>query len=380
MEKIKTAGALFFATLFASVALVGAETATVKPNGCEGPVLCSSFPMYGKEQDCCDHRWHIDIGLLYQQPWMYGMTAGMKNYGQPFNQPLGTTGEVEYINTVGSDLDTCFGYTAGVTASLGHLMEHDNWYVGAKFDWLSSSISDKDFSAGNTTYTMGINNVWTNLNTIMIKPEGGVTLPPYYTSLLFNASIDIYQLDVLLSRGSFHSSCFSYEPFAGVKALWYSGSFNTKGYNFSTTATNDFADASDNANWSFDMDAWGVGPMFGFNGEYHITEGLSFFSNSDVAILYGRMNANYTLKYTLVTISNPENYGTIGADYDSNQEYYVPLRSIIGLQLSRYCLDGQHFVAVKLGYDARYVFAKSAPLGAGDIASSGLYLNFIWDF
>ena len=66
----------------------------------------------------------------------------------------------------------------------------------------------------------------------------------------------------------------------------------------------------------------------------------------------------------------------------STQQYFVPIRTILGVKLGTYCLQDEHYVAVKVGYDARYVFAYPAlyKYGGGSIAMNGLYVNFIWDF
>jgi len=76
MEKNKIIGVFFTACILLSSALFAEEIPSVKPNGCKGPVLCSSYPIYGRCDECCDYRWSVNLGLLYQQPWMSNMGAG----------------------------------------------------------------------------------------------------------------------------------------------------------------------------------------------------------------------------------------------------------------------------------------------------------------
>ena len=117
--------------------------------------------------------------------------------------------------------------------------------------------------------------------------------------------------------------------------------------------------------------------MFGVNGEYFITQDLSIFSDSDIAVLYGQMrfrvNANGVLLSPESTVVN----NNLNSIQNSDQEYFIPVRTILGLKLGRHCVNGEHYVAVKVGYDARYVFARAI---APDMAASGLYVNLIWDF
>jgi hypothetical protein len=46
MGKNKIIGALFTAYILLSSALFAEDIPSVKPNGCKGPVLCPSYPIY----------------------------------------------------------------------------------------------------------------------------------------------------------------------------------------------------------------------------------------------------------------------------------------------------------------------------------------------
>ncbi len=367
-----------------SVMLVAFNSVTadsVKPNGSKGPVLCPTFPIIGNIEDC-GYTWHVDLGLLYQQPGFSGMNAGT-SYSPVFEET--TNG---FQNQAITNLQQSFDYSLGLTVSLGHLIQHDEWFVLARFDWMNATTTT-DYDNPNLYY--GPN---ANFNYDVLIDTDWINNSNSFSEINYSADISIYALDVLLSRGSYHSKCFSYEPFMGVKALWYNDS-QTSNYYSTTLSTHGYIPTLVQS-----QDNWGVGPMFGFNGEYHITNGLSLFSDSDIAILYGQSYNNSVSSVSAGTATVTEAQ-IISNNTQNDCQYYVPVRSIIGIKLDSYCLEDSHYVAIKLGYDARAVLTApliltttssasgttNAPATgnittviSNDIFMSGLYANFEWDF
>lgn len=360
-------GALLTIALGSSLALFGREVDSVKPstkpNGCHGPVLCPIFPVAGRA-DCC-RTWHVDIGLLYQQPAFTEMVAGT-SYVPAF--PYDTTGG-EFANQTITTLQECLDYSIGLTVSLGHLMKHDNWYFGGRFDWLSASV-DTTYDTVDQVTTQIVANA--NLDAhIFINTDFDVDAD-HFNKAVYHAFMDIYVLDVLLSRGSYHSKSFSYEPYAGVKAMWFTAKQNVSYYN---------ADIFDDGNvtkWSEAEHNWGAGPMFGFNGEYHFLDEIALFSDSDIAILYGEARNTRVTTLTGVADSDVETTRTITLNNNVLCQFYLPVRSIIGLKFSRYCLEDRHFIALKIGYDVRTVIAY--PDDESGFTMGGLYTNLVWNF
>jgi|GEM_PF-2169336 len=373
-----------------SVMLVAFNSVTadsVKPNGCKGAVLCPTFPIIGNMEDC-GYTWHVDIGLLYQQPGFAGMNAGT-SYSPVYAETSGG-----FQNQTIKNLLQCFDYSLGLTVSLGHLIKHDDWFVLARFDWMNANSSVNYETAGdyygpnanfNFDVMLGLSNNW--------NPAAD-----YFTSIDYNAEISIYALDVILSRGSYHSKCFSYEPFMGVKALWYND--NQAIDYFGPTTTGAPLVNGNIPSLNLSQDNWGVGPVFGFNGEYHITNGLSLFSMSDVGILYGQSENDYISTLSSAT-TGVTTLQAISNNTQNNCQYYVPVRSIIGIKLDSYCLEDAHYVAIKLGYDVRAILTTpitSSTTSSGtvnstevltstittaisnDVFMSGLYCDFEWDF
>ncbi len=384
MKLNKTAGALLAVVLCNASTLFGAEDkmVSVKPNGCKGPVLCPTFSILDDKGPCC-HTWHVDVGLLYQQPGFSGMTSGI-NYLGVFENTSAATFEEQTITT----LNECFPYTLGLTVSLGYLMPHDDWFLLAKFDWLSANTSI-NHSGQNDHYAPNPHFNFDVMTGTSWDPDTNS-----FSSIDYAAKLDIYALDVVLTRGSFHSSCYSLEPYVGVKALWYSSNQIMDYYSTEGGLTR-----QNLPSLTVSLDNWGAGPMFGFQGEYHLTHGLSFFSDSDVGVICGSSTNSYVSNLT-PDGSVIDYVQTINNNISSNGcQFYLPVRSIIGVKLSQYCLNDAHFIAVKLGYDARIVLSSplllstngvvGSSVGAAatvstpvpsDLFMSGLYVNFEWNF
>lgn len=372
-----------------SVMLVAFNSVTadsVKPNGCKGAVLCPTFPIIANMEDC-GYTWHVDLGLLYQQPGFAGMNAGT-SYSPLYQETSGG-----FQNQTIKNLLQSFDYSLGLTVSLGHLIKHDDWFVLARFDWMNANSSVNYETAG-TFYGPNAN---FNFDVMLGLSNNWNPATDYFTEIDYNAEISIYALDVILSRGSYHSKCFSYEPFMGVKALWYNDS---QAIDYFATFSGTPLTNGNVPSLNLSQDNWGVGPVFGFNGEYHITNGLSLFSMSDIGILYGQSENDYISTLSSAT-TGVTTLQAISNNTQNNCQYYVPVRSIIGIKLDSYCLEDAHYVAIKLGYDVRAILATPITSSttstamvdgasvltstittaiSNDVFMSGLYCDFEWDF
>jgi hypothetical protein len=380
------------------IALTSLSASNVKPNGCDGPVLCPSFPVINNCSKCC-YTWDVDIGLLYQQPGFANMSPGYA-YQPIFQNPpqrANRDASLVWVDQTSKMIEAQYDYTAGLTVGLGYLLKHDNWYVGLNFDYLGASTS-KVYQDSNTKYRPSSDFAFQAM-------AGGELNYPYGTwgNINYKANTDIYVLGAVLSRGSYHSNTFSYEPFAGVKALWFDNN-QTKKYQ-----SPDNPNANSQYILSTTQDNWGVGPMFGVNGEYHIISGISIFTDSSVGVLYGKNSYSaktfVSLGADIETDRNVTNSGNI------KNVVYVPVRTVLGFKLSSYFLEESHYVALKIGYDVQAVLSTSnktrleqgweaqrtnADVGAdvsatpiavsqvinisNDMFLSGLNLTFVWNF
>lgn len=339
---------------------------SVKQNCCNGPVLCPMSPIM-VEAGCC-HRMHFDIGLLYQSPQFEGAISGV-SYTPMFPFELEEVEDDLYIgNQLEKPLHQCFPYALGVTVSLGRYIEHDDFYIGARFDYLRSYKAAAYDTTDRPGYLLRPNS---NLNLDITEGTDFNADDDTLTKIIYNGAFKLYQLDVLMSRGSYYSSSFSYEPFAGIKALWFSLDQDTS--NFSS----DF-DGGNYMTWQERQDSWGAGPLFGFNTLYHFTCKLALFSDSDIALLYGESRLQNISTLVGVLDAPVEVDQVIDRQNNEGCQFYVPLRTILGVQLADYCFEKKHYLAAKVGFDVRAVIAY--PTDVRGFFMQGVYANLVWNF
>lgn len=363
--KIQKRIPLLLGMLFAATAIEG--TQSVKPTGCKGPVLCPTSRLAERE-DCC-HRWHLDVGLLYQQPAFTGMVSGTT-----YDPLFGTDSEGEFVNQTVKVLQECLPYSIGLTASLGYYLKHDNWYLGARFDWLSSSMSrDYYFHSSRGEEQIRPNG---NLD-INIYAGEGVEIDDFiFDQLQYYTKMDIYVLDVLVSRASYMSNCFTFDPYVGVKAVWFDAKQQANYFEMDDT---DLSELVDNPTlWTETENNWGAGPMAGFLSEYRFRKSIAFFSDSDVAVLYGVAKTLNNTSIIGQTDLDIETTRSIDLFDNFNCQFYFAARSILGLKFDHLTDDMAHYIAIKLGYDLRVVV--SYPNDENGFAMGGLYTNLVWNF
>ena len=361
MKRNKMAAALLGMTL-SLTALSAADEQYVeakmskKPNGCTGPTLCATNAML--RNNACDANWKFQIGLIYEQARFAEMHPGTSFV--PSN--IYDTAD-DWSNVTMRPIEATFDYDVGLLVSLGYFMDHDNWYAQVHFDWLNSKKKTTYNQAG-TTYELN-----ENVNSLLFT---GITGPYSFDNIAYEASMNFYTLDVTLSRGAWISKCFSLEYGMGIEALW----FDTKQAETGTPVSGAPLNVANVVSYESKQENWGVGPRVIFNGLYHIVQELYFFMDNSIGVLYGEATNN---EYSSIGAggSIDATRRVDGKTYYSMQ-YFVPVRSIIGAKIAKYCLEEKHYIALKVGYDARAVLSATNP-NKGFVAN-GLYLNFEWTF
>jgi hypothetical protein len=366
-------------TFLAGVTLMfgaaGLSADTIKPNGCKGPTLCDSSPII----DGCG--WHIDIGVIVEQMRVSNSAVYYTHgSGSSTNPTWDNPSRYDVIKNPNFDLD------AGVRVGIGYnATEHDDWNISANFEYLHSQGSISSSSEGHEVY----------------RPLNDVSI--FYTedtgSNFYNAnsslSVDYYLLDIALSRGSYFSDRFSFEPFAGLKASWIN-------YDASLRLQNDLNTADGiplTTSWlrrSF-VNFWGVGPMAGINANHHLFVGWSIFSSSNFSVLFGESNfADGTGFVTIEKLPFSQHVT------DVITVLCPTLRSIIGLQYDTDIFKETQHVKIRFGFDTRYYFnqypvaaryadtvaiegdlklnAASAVIENGSFGMVGLILDLGWDY
>ncbi len=325
LKKEKIAG--IFGAMLVALSFLSAED--VKPNGCKGPSLCTDLPL---EESC---GFYFNVGLIYEQMRISNTTVAFEHT----KSSVGTVSSPIRLNNM---LNLNFGMEPGFKFGVGYEHGHDDWQANASFEWLRSSAS----LAKEVTAPTYLSSAYTTEQ-----------LP--YDELNATLDVDYFLLDVYLSRGSFISKKYSFEPFAGFKASWIYYDTNTAFTHAPALGTL----PGESTLFVSDVDFWGVGPMIGLNGNYHMCAGWSVFALSDFSILLGESALNY---YD----------GIVSTESLPGQEQVVTtlivasptMRAVVGLQYEKYVMcDNQH-LTLRAGFDARVYFNQYPVVNITDSA------------
>ncbi len=327
-----------------------------KPNGCTGPTLCSTNAML--KNNACDANWKVQIGLIYEQARFAQMHPGTAYVPSNIYDTSADWADVSV-----KPIEATFDYDVGLLVGLGYYMDHDNWYAEVHFDWLNSK-KKTTYNQPGTVYDVN-----ENVNSLVYT---GITGPYSFDSIAYEANMNFYTLDISLSRGAWLSKCFSFEYGMGIEALW----FDTKQAETATPVSGAPLNVANVITYQSKQENWGVGPRVMLNGMYHIVQELYFFMDNSIGVLYGEATNNETSGIAAGGTVDAARTVT-GKTYYSMQ-YYVPVRSVIGVKFAKYCLEEKHYVALKVGYDARAVISATNP-NKGFVAN-GLFLQGEWTF
>ena len=327
MKKLKCFVGVFVVAALTMSGLHAKESSVgIKPNGCKGPILCDARPII----DGCG--WSLDVGVLIEAMRVgdtgYYYTHGGEG-GSTWEEP-GRLNKVKYLT---------FNLDPGLKVGLGYTSPHDDWKFQAGFEWLSSTGKSTIDEVGqairlSNTFQLHYDEDFVNID---------------FQEAAASLSIDYFLLDLAVSKGAYFSDRFSFEPLAGIKLNWI---------NYNTTvrlseAGNTLSELPQGTSWLKRSinDFWGVGPMLGFNANYHLFVGWSLFSKIDLAVLVG------------------ESYLKDGFGFVTNQKYpgqtvglsNIPLlsgatRTMIGLQYERDLFEETQHLVFRVGFDGRYYY------------------------
>lgn len=288
----------------------------VVPKGC--PVLCTSY------LDINCNNLMFDVGILLEQFKLTGTQFAFTSVGNaPFNSALPRNA---------FPLKAHFKLQWGVTVAAGYYFSHDDFLLKARFDWLRSSGS-KSAEAEYGQYIVPTY-IW----------ESGMqpTSAPItnFEKVDSHISVDYYNLDIDLNRGSFFSNCITLEPHIGIKSTWinYKHSINYDTENNTITTP---ADVSRKISSKF----WGMGPAFGFNTVWNLIDDVGLFFDNNLAILFGKSK----VKDDVSNVFNTDNLATHAS---SAPTVVSPaLRAIFGIQWERTCFQNTQHLAFRIGAD-----------------------------
>lgn len=364
----------------------------IRPNECDGPNLCPLYP----ELDCSAYM-HFDIGFLYEQVRVTGSEFAYTVCGDCDDSPgAAQPGGGPQVPWSGCAINPEFDMQFGVTVGLGYYACWDDWYFRAQFDWLKSTTCmnyEGDCNRGNTVMPNGM---WI---ANMVRGSGatsGSCEDPLACSkrLCDTMSANYYMLEFNVNRGSFVSLALAIEPFAGLKTVWtefcHHSEFESQNNPSSASSSGVFVNRHQRAQF------WGIGPEWGLNTQWFLIEGVSFFCDPTVAILFGH------------TVVKDVTYNDAGkcspcdpCDSECRVEFCNSLRmmspnlrTILGFQWDRdVCANTQH-LSIKAGLDVNYFWNQNLTVdwvsnrGFANIRGNdhntfsllGLYFAVGWDF
>lgn len=321
----------------------------IHPNGCKGPSLCTNEPII----DGCG--WFAEMGIILEQMRIshtdvayLRVSGGGTTYADP-----STTNTPQFLN---------FGLDAGVKCALGYHTNFDDWTAKSNFEWLASTGRlNKTIEKTSIIPTYVPYQFYTSSNINELT----------YTQVAAHLNVDYFLFDLQLSRGSYISRNFSYEPYFGLQCCWM--------FNYGTRQFFQNASSSSSAYSWKDISIsnfYGLGPMVGTYGQYYVTEGWSIYSQGEFAILFGEHYMKDT--YGFVTVDKPSDFRN-----DATQNAVSPmLRGIFGARFDKDILNDHHHFSFKAGFDSRCYF-NQYPIIASQAAkalspSASRFIQYPW--
>ncbi len=336
------------------VALSPLSAEDVKPNGCKGITLCTDMPL---NENC---GFYFNVGLIYEQMRVSNTMIAYEHILGPEDPDGVAWNPTNTYNMV----NLAFGMEPGFKFEVGYEHGHDDWQANASFEWLrSQGVLLKQV-----------------IPTTVLRVTYDDDTDPYY-NVNSTLDIDYFLLDVYLSRGSFISTKYSFEPVAGFKATWLY--YDTK---LSFTDSVGWLATGQSQSYVSKVDFWGVGPMVGLNSNYHMSAGWSIFALSDFSLLFGESALIYLNGRKTVEIEPGLN------KVATTLEVLCPaMRGVVGLQYERYVMSESQHLTLRAGFDARYYFNQypvaymseithPSIIENGSFGMVGLLLDLGWSF
>ncbi|MCH9811540.1 hypothetical protein K0U07_02110 [bacterium] len=285
----------------------------------------------------------VSIGLLMQQIHIPNTDVCKKVI-------ITTRDDLQNVNAPLSAIyDNNFQYTnfhldPGLKATIGYLSNHDDFECIANFEWLHSrGVLEEEIFANMF--------VPSYIGEIFYRP-GLSTFPIGFQKVDSFLDIRYFLLDLVVNKGSYFSTQYSFEPYAGIKASWIE-------YNSSQNFSKDLYDTTyslpSGTSWQRNalIHFWGVGPSVGANANYYLFAGWSISSTLDLALLFGERSFRTSNLYLNSTTSDTQN---IFVGRATNSAFSPTIRSLLGLQYVEPILNDTQFLTFKICFDGRVYF------------------------
>lgn len=223
------------------------------------------------------------------------------------------------------DFDTDWGLRFG----LGYNAIHDGWDVLLQYTWFDTNGSDSTRAGPNSSVVQS--RAWERIRSTAHFTHCGSAKSMY--------NFDYQSLNLELGRSYFISSKLSLRPHIGLKSAWIDQSQITR-YTDGDLAAN-------TVHVKDDSDFWGLGPRFGSDSKWHLTNGFSVVGNIAAALLCGHFDVDHNERFSAVKINRIRLH--------DNQHAFSPMVQMkLGLHYDKYLNDNKQHVGVGIGYEAEY--------------------------
>jgi hypothetical protein len=165
-------------------------------------------------------------------------------------------------------------------------------------------------------------------------------------------------VDFLYRSESYWSSCFALSPFAGLRYANIDQRLRT---HFISTVNG----VATTADGEFREDFWGIGPLFGLEGDWGLGCGFSFYGNASFATLFGRFHVR----------SDNTQVFTTGRNVNHLRKRPFAFQAVLdtgfGLRW-RKCFCCDKLLLLQLGLEQHTYFNHNRFCGYGDLGLYGI--------
>jgi hypothetical protein len=232
-----------------------------------------------------------------------------------------------------------FRWRWGFRTELGVHLPHDNWDALANYTWFNDK---SDQSA--------------------VSPVNGTLVPlrSPFTNFAANATASMrwhmlfQNLDIDLKRAYFLSSRFSVTPFFGLRNTWID-------HGYAAHYANPNGAPATVIDVNTRQDFWGIGPVGGLGGEWHITSQWWVFGTFAGAIL--------AAKYDIVSYAL--NSGSEPVDLSGNTQRMSPtVQGALGFGWHMNLNRQRNHIALRVCYEGQYWWKQNLTLDYDTISSA----------
>ena len=226
---------------------------------------------------------------------------------------IASEGNLSFANTgpYGSLINPTFDWSVGFKVGLGYNIPHGNWDTLVNFTWFENG-------AKKSTGTSGV--IFPSLldapdHVLEVPSNGGTLFFPYEvttTDASMNMHLTLDVLDWQVGKTFIPAHWFSLRPFAGLKSAWISQHYHAY-YSNTTFYIQPTEPVTGTDHVLGENNFWGMGPATGFTTQFWLGKGISLYSNTGIALVYGQFNLK---KYNILeTEDSMEGINKIRSDF-----------------------------------------------------------------